>query len=47
MNYAPEQDDTFEITIEPYSGYMISQEKESTVYLYFDQDLCLPFPDLD
>jgi hypothetical protein len=33
--------------MDPDSGYMISSQKDTTVYLQFLDSQCLPFPDLD
>ena len=33
--------------VEPDSGFMISQKKSGTVYLYLSSTMMLAFPDLD
>jgi len=42
-----DQSDSFEITIEPTTGFMIKQRKDLSVFLPIPESGFLPFPSLD
>lgn len=49
MSYpqADKQNNDYYVKMEPNTGFMISTMKDTTVYLYFKDQQCLAFPDLD